>query len=46
VDWAAAYILFGLRHSPALAEQLLRGVLDYSSGGMDRSADAPYPEFW
>jgi predicted transposase YdaD len=25
--WAAAYILFGLRHSPALAEQLFRGVL-------------------
>jgi hypothetical protein len=27
VVWAAAYILFGLRHSPALAEQLFRGVL-------------------
>jgi predicted transposase YdaD len=27
VVWAAAYILFGMRHSPVLAEQLFRGVL-------------------
>lgn len=25
--WAAAYILLGLRHSPALAAQLFRGVV-------------------